>query len=775
MISALLNCTGGYAMDETAAPKQPTVPTDKWHELVLSTEINGMKIDEDLLLLQGVDGRLYARAVDVKQLRLLPPTTKPIVHDGVDYFDLGAYPGLTYKLNQAKQSVSMTADGKLFIPTTTAAGSMQPLAPKASNLGGFFNYDLVTQNAAGITQGAGQFELGMFNRYGVCTGSAFTSQVGAGTNLSLTRLDTTCTQDQPSDRQSWRLGDLYSRAGAWGVPAHVGGIQFASNFSTQPGFISIPVKQASGVAALPSTVDVYVNNSLISRSSVPAGPFSITNVPVVTGSGEVRMVVRDVLGREQVVTQPFYASQGLLAPGLNDYSYEIGFVRENFGINNYDYGKPVAAGTQRRGFSDVFTGEAHVETQGSVNTAGVAGVYLMPVVGAINGSVATSQGSDANGSRMAVGLERQAYPFSIGARTQLTSSKFHQLGMADGQVPSAHQTSGNVGYSMSNLGSLSLSYLTQTQVDQTKLNILTANYSVQMQRYGTLNMSAIRTTGDGGSTQLFLTWSIPMGGSGHGANVMHSSTHSQAQGSTQQTTATAQKGLPYGEGYGYQLQARDSGDKRASLSYQNNVGTYSLDADQTGNETATRAGVRGGVAFLGGESFLSRNISSSFGVARVPGFPNVNIYADNQVVGKTDAAGNALIPRLRPYENNKVSVDAEDLPMNAEIDSVKMTAVPYFRSGVLIDFPIRRSNGAVFRVTLEDGNSLPTGGTIENQEAKIVFPVATNGEVYFTGLLELNHMTAKWRGQSCEFDVAFKQSEDALPDLGSFICRGVKP
>ena len=112
MISALLNCTGGYAMDETTAPKQPTVPTDKWHELVLSIEINGMKIDEDLLLLQGVDGRLYARAVDVKQLRLLPPTTQPIVHDGVDYFDLGAYPGLTYKLNQAKQSVLMTADGK---------------------------------------------------------------------------------------------------------------------------------------------------------------------------------------------------------------------------------------------------------------------------------------------------------------------------------------------------------------------------------------------------------------------------------------------------------------------------------------------------------------------------------------------------------------------------------------------------------------------------------------------------------------------------------------
>ena len=763
-------------MDETVTTKQPTAPTDKLHELVLSIEINGVKIEEDLLLLQGVDEKLYARAVDIKQLRLLPPTTQPIVRDGVDYFDLGAYPGLTYKLNQAKQSVSMNADGKIFIPTTTAAGSMQPLAPKASNLGGFFNYDLVTSNAVGVTQGAGQFELGVFNRYGVCTGSTFTSQIGTGTNLSMTRLDTTCTQDQPSDRQSWRLGDLFSRAGDWGIPTRVGGIQFANNFGTQPGFISIPVKQAGGITALPSTVDVYVNNSLMSRSSVPAGPFSITNVPVVTGSGEVRMVVRDVLGREQVVTQPFYASQDLLAPGLNDYSYEVGFVRENFGINSYDYGKPVAAGTQRRGFSDVFTGEVHVETQGSINTAGVAGVYLVPTIGAINGSIATSQGNNANGSRMAVGLERQAYPFSIGVRTQLTSSEFHQLGLAEGQVPSAHQTSGNVSYSIPNLGSLSLSYLTQTQVDQTKLNILTANYSVQMQRYGALNMSAIRTTGDGGSTQLFIIWSIPIGGSsGHGASVMHNSTHSQAQGSMQQTTATAQKGLPYGEGYGYQLQARDSGDKRASLSYQNNVGTYSLDADQMGNETATRAGVRGGVAFLGGETFLSRSINSSFGVARVPGFPNVNIYADNQVVGKTDAAGNALIPRLRPYENNKVSVDAEDLPMNAEIDSVKMTAVPYFRSGVLIDFPIRRSNGAVFRVTLENGNPLPTGSTVENQEAKIVFPVATNGEVYFTGLLEHNHITAKWRGQSCEFDVVFKQSEDALPDLGSFICKGVRP
>jgi len=770
MIASLLHCSNGQAKDALVDIKQAKTATEPLDGLLLDVEVNGVRMDEPFFMLRDMHGKFYARAEDIKQLRLLPPTYSPLLFKDEAYFDLNGYTGLTYSFNPAKQSISITAEGKLFLPTIMPLQTTKFSAPSVSRLGGFINYDLVATNSAGSTQSAGQFELGLFNHWGVCTSGILAPEVNASYNVI--RLDTTCTSDNPAKMQSWRIGDVISRSGDWGLPIRMGGIQFATNFNTQPGFISFPVKQAAGVAALPSSVDVYVNNNLMSRTSVPAGPFAITNVPVVNGSGVVSMVVLDALGREQVITQPFYANGGLLSKGLDNYSYEVGFIRENFGLNSNDYGKLVAIGTQRRGFSDVFTGEAHIEIQGNVNNAGVNGLYLIPELGVINTSLATSQSNSGNGSLKSVGLDRQAYPFNYGVRTQWTSGNFGQVGLAQGQAPTAHQTSLNFGYTSSSIGSLGLSYLLRTQQDQADIGILTANYSKSLHQYGTLNLSAIHTTGATSSNQLFLTWSLPLDNN-HSVSVMQDNAYSKTQGNTRQTIATIQKNLPIGEGYGYQLAAKDSGDVRSNFTYQNNKGTYTLDVAKAGDEVASRAGVSGGIAFVDGEAFLSRRVDGSFGLAKVPGFSNVSIYADNQLVGKTNVDGNALIPRLRPYENNKITIEAKDLPMDAQIDATRMVALPYFRSGVVVEFPIRRSNGALFKVKLDDGHPLPAGSTIENQEAKIIFPVGYDGEVYFTGLVEHNHMTAKWKGQSCEFEVVFKQSNDALPDLGNFICKAV--
>jgi outer membrane usher protein len=47
--------------------------------------------------------------------------------------------------------------------------------------------------------------------------------------------------------------------------------------------------------------------------------------------------------------------------------------------------------------------------------------------------------------------------------------------------------------------------------------------------------------------------------------------------------------------------------------------------------------------------------------------------------------------------------------------------------------------------------------------------------VYVVGLGPSNRLRASWLQQSCEFDVPFVASPDPLPDLGTFICKGVRP
>ncbi|MEK5773154.1 fimbria/pilus outer membrane usher protein, partial [Acinetobacter variabilis] len=74
------------------------------------------------------------------------------------------------------------------------------------------------------------------------------------------------------------------------------------------------------------------------------------------------------------------------------------------------------------------------------------------------------------------------------------------------------------------------------------------------------------------------------------------------------------------------------------------------------DQIAVRTNIRGGIAMVGNGLLPSRYIDSSFAVVRVPGFSDVRVYAENQQVARTNSKGDALIPRLRPYERNQISI-----------------------------------------------------------------------------------------------------------------------
>jgi outer membrane usher protein len=241
------------------------------------------------------------------------------------------------------------------------------------------------------------------------------------------------------------------------------------------------------------------------------------------------------------------------------------------------------------------------------------------------------------------------------------------------------------------------------------------------------------------------------------------------------------RSVPAGSGVGYRLVAGagDSDVRTAELNINSQVGSYTLGASQASDQTAFRGSANGGVAFLGGNTFLSRSISDSFAVVQVPGYSGVGVYADNQLVARTDANGSALLPRLRPYQKNTVRIEQADLPFDAKIDAVQLDAVPYLRSGLLLKFPVKRSRGALLTIVLENGEPLPAGAQVQiigdNVEQNEVFPAGLRGEVYLTGLAVSNRLRVTWREQSCEFVLPFPESTDPLPHLGTYICTGVKP
>lgn len=324
-----------------------------------------------------------------------------------------------------------------------------------------------------------------------------------------------------------------------------------------------------------------------------------------------------------------------------------------------------------------------------------------------------------------------------------------------------------------------MNYIHQDNRDKPNVTIANASYNVSLGNIGTLSLGYFRSLKGLPDDTVSLNFTTSLGGIlGESTSASIGSTALQ---NNEQATLQIQRNLPRGNGFGYRLLASDGFAKEstkkfgASITAQNDVGLYNIEMAHSGEQTAFRGGLSGGVAMMGMLPHFSRRLTDSFALVNVPNTPNVRVYADNQLAGITNEDGDVLIPRLRPYQRNPIRIEQADLPFDAQFNNLEMDAVPYFRSGYELNFAIKRSRSAVFTMLLSDGKPLPSGALVQVIDGKEAFPVALRGEVFMTDLQNDNHLRASWRGQSCDFIVAFPDTQEPLPNLGTFTCLGVSP
>ncbi|NOU21640.1 MAG: fimbrial biogenesis outer membrane usher protein [Methyloglobulus sp.] len=746
----------------------PPVIAKDGEENLWNVIINGVDQKETVLFLRQTDGKVLVSGKDMLRwhLQLVPGT--PLMYQGDAFYPLDKLAGVSYNVNAATQAIAINVPGGGFKSNTYSTANQSPKAIPSS-LGGFLNYDGFVQYLDSKVQVNALTEFGLFNRWGVGTTTLL------GQNLSdaarIIRLDSIWTTDLPDSMTSLRFGDEISQPGEWGGSARFGGIQWATNFATQPRFIPFPMPGVTGEAVLPSTVDVYVNNALQLSKDVPAGPFAINNLPVITGSGDARVVVRDLLGRQQVIDQPYYVSPVLLSQGKHNFSYETGLIRQNYGLSSFDYGRAFLSGTHRYGFTDQFTAEGHGELLMQQQTLGASTDILWPDVGVFSFSLAGSHSDSGIGSFAALGFQRQTQWFSVAARTQIADKNFTQIGLQPGTLSPREVSNVSGSVNIGSYGTLSLGYIRQDNRDRPDIALARASYNVSLGDFGAMNLGYFRSLKGVPDDSIFLTFTFFLGGQ------TSASLTGNIQKDNNEATLQIQRNLPRGTGFGYRLLASEGSTERfdATINLQNDVRLYSAEVSHFGGQTGFFGTVSGGVAMMGKRPFFSRRLTNSFALVHVPGIPNVRVYADNQPVGITDADGDALIPQLRAYQSNPIRIEQADLPLDAQFKNLELEAVPYFRSGHELNFAVKRSRGALFSLVLADGNPMPSGAVIQVIGQGEEFPVALKGEVFVTGMQAKNRLRATWRGKSCEFSVPFPEMKDPLPNLGTYTCLGVTP
>lgn len=748
-------------------------------QFLVQLTVNGQRIKSDQLVLRNAQGNWLLPLAELEFLRVRVPKAAVLVIDAQRWLPLTALPDASATFDETNQSLDVRLSPTTFAGTQTSIrelASATQVGPTATGL--FLNYDLSLQ-AGDTGEGHSVFlEAGASLSQGVAIGNfAWIRQ--SGLNLVL-RLDTSFTTDHPQDMATLKLGDTITRPGTiLGRAVRFGGIQYATNFLTQPGLVTVPMATLGGQAALPSTVDVYVNNTLQGRKELQPGPFSISGVPLISGDGQVRMVVTDLAGNQQVITQSFYTSPILLASGLGEFSFESGALRKNFGIASNDYGKLFTAASYRRGMTDSFTLEGALQIEEG-RAAGVqtAATFLLPGFGVGTFGIAGSHEKGASGAQVATGIERRTFDWNIGARSQYATRDYHQLGV-DPQFTTLRLDSANFGWRVGEWGRFGLTVARQQLATGEPMRVLTASFSTTPKSWGSLTFSALQTRsnngngsngGDSVNNAVGVFWNMPFDG-----NLNASASFNHASTGPDQTVLQVQRNLPTGTGYGYRLQAGENAPQQASLLLQNEVGQARIEAAEFRGFNSARIGWSGGIAAFDGRWFASRRITDSYGLVRLPEMENVRIYVDNQFVATTNAHGEAFLPRLQSWLPNRVSLEQIDLGMDTEIDSLLMRPVPAWRSGVLVEFPVRRAMAATLTVRDEQGVVLPAGSMASIAGQSDSFPLGRDGLLYLTGLQAKNSVTVERRGKRCSFRFTYQPVAGSVPELGEFTCRSLPP
>ncbi|HSG91111.1 MAG TPA: fimbria/pilus outer membrane usher protein, partial [Pseudomonadales bacterium] len=632
--------------------------------------------------------------------------------------------------------------------------------------GAFLNYDVSADHVAGATSTGGFLELGAFGTQGVVTGTMIARDSDGQRNAI--RLDTSWTRDFPDRLSTMRVGDAISSSGAWGRSVRFGGIQFGTNFRTRPTLVTTPLLAVSGEAVVPSTVDVFVNGQRLASEQLAPGPFTIEHLPSINGAGQLQVVVVDALGRQQVVAQPYYTGTALLRAGLDEWSVEIGGIREDYGRRSGRYGDLVGSATLRRGLTNRLTAEVHAEAQADGSAAtGMDAAWRLGTVGILSATLASGKDDDGSGWLAGLGFERSGPRLSAFARTQYAAAGFARIGGAT-EAKRARQLSFlGLGWNLLRHGSLQLAFGQQTFWDSPAARTVGLTYSRSLGDLGFLSLFANHGDGTDRQTELLASWTKPFGrGRSTSTSLRHTS--DGGDGDRFEAVTAVQQNLPAGPGSGYSLTISTSDDHRAGYAYQGRAGTASLDYASEAGQAGWRVGALGGVAVTAAGVMPARRLDDGFAVIQVADYEGLEVRVDNQPAGRTDRKGRLLLDRLRAYEANEVSLEPTELPMDAVLSDASIEVTPAFRSGALVRFPVTRGDAVVMRLVQPGGQPVPAGAVVIVGAAE--FPVALKGLVQVNGVTGNARAVASWQGSRCAFEIERPAGDEPLPDLGEIPC-----
>lgn len=559
------------------------------------------------------------------------------------------------------------------------------------------------------------------------------------------RLDSTVQLAVPHRNLAITLGDFVSAGTLTQRALRLGGIQLASNFDLRPDLVTMPLPEFSGSVAVPTSVDILTADQRYRVGELEPGAFTLQNVPVSTGRGEVSAVTVDALGREIVQTTRFYTSRDLLAPGLTGYAVNFGFVRRRYGDRSNNYGEAVASAYFRRGLSPFLTVEGSAEGTAGLTNVGLrtdftlGNIALFSVEGRFSHDVTAGSG---HLGRFAI--ESLSPRFGIRAGLIKTSTSYRDSASRLGDPPPPSQLFADLSYTLQGNTQLQLAYVGQNQREDVALRLparrtdtVSARFRTAFaKRFDVFAAGGVRRADGVSAAFASVGLTVQFAGGRHAGGYVSHDDQRTSVGAT-----FAQDDNRPGE-LGYSVSAVASeGSQRISgrAVYRARAMALEGQVEEIDGRFAGRANIRGTLLVAGGAVYARGQSASSFALVRTGTVANVAIKLENQPVGKTNAKGRLMVENLAPFTPVQIDVDSENLPAEATVRRARhVIAVPR-RAVALVDMDVRAFRPVLRQIV--DGNGAP----LEAGSLVVAAPSGERSMVGFDGIAEVNALGGNLR------------------------------
>ncbi len=712
-----------------------------------------------------------------------------------DWLKLSGIPEIDYEYSSTKQNFNLIIPAE-WMPTQMIGKDTwyKPEVAKSS-LGLLNNYDFYSYKPYNGNITSSLFtEQRFFSPYGVLKNSGVYVKTKIDkimfnnhkeNNDGYKRYDTNWQYDNQNNATSFILGDVITgNKTTWGSSVRLGGLQVQRNYSTRPDLITYPLPQFKGQAALPSSVDLIINGQKTKSTEVQSGPFILNNLPFINGKGEAVIITTDAVGRQVATAVPFYISNTLLKPGLLDYSFSVGNVREDYGLKNFSYGKFASALDARYGVNDWFTAEGRTELTDNLQLLGLGSVLKIGNWGVLNSSFSKSWIDNSllvddlktrSGEQYTVGYSYNRNRFGFSVNHSNRDSTYSDLSRIQNtnlfSINSNKSMAVNTYFASRKSGTFGVGYI-ETQANSFENKLMNLSWAPVLPSYMkgvSVSLSANHDFIENQWNGMFQL-SIPLF---HSNSTVNTGFTLDSKGDSGYINYN--QGIPTEGGFGFDITKKfnenHSDINQARFSYRNKY--LNSDFGVSGNNDYNYwMGFSGSLVYMQNSLYAANRLGESFALIDTNNVPDVQVRYENNLIGRSNKKGHIFIPSVTPYYAGKYSVDPIDLPSNYTITNVENRVAAQRGSGIVIQFPIKKSHSANIYLILENNQPVPTGAVVHRSDFESSY-VGMDGIVYLENLEKDNLITVQLSDQStckAKFSVDLEKAKEQILDIKSVLC-----